>query len=81
MDELLNDIQRTILLQYILPQVCSGIAVGIGGVTLAAVVACTIGALVKGQEIGIALCQLRGHKNVGVVHAEISQDALIELEA
>ena len=33
------------------------------------------------DERRIALCQLRGHENVGVGHTEISQDALIELEA
>ena len=42
MDEFLNDVQGAILLQHILPQICRGIAIGVGRVTLAAVITGTV---------------------------------------
>ena len=78
-DELLNDVQRTVLLQHLLPQVGSGIAVRVGRITLAAVVASAVAALVEGQEERITLVQACGHEHIGVVNAEVRQDALLLL--
>jgi len=80
-DELLHDIQRTVLLQHLLPQICGGIAVGVERIALAAIVARTIAALIERQEIGIALVEPSRHEHIGMINAEISQNAFIKLEA
>ena len=81
MDELLHNVHHAVLPEDILPEVGGRIAVGIGGVTLAAVIARAVGALVEGQKDGIFPCKLCGHPDLQLIHAEIAQDALVELEA
>ena len=81
MDKLLQNIHHAVLLEDLLPKVSGGIAVGIGGVALAAVVARAVGALVERQEEGILPGQFRGHPDLQLIHAEVAQDTLVELKA
>ena len=80
MDELLQDIHHAVSLKDLLPEVGRGVAVRIWRIALAAVLSGPIGALVEGQEVCILPGQLGGHPDLGVIHAEIAQNALVELE-
>ena len=79
--KLLGNVHHTVLLKDILPQIRRRVAVWVCRIALAAVVSGSVGALVKGQEIGVLSGELCGHPHLGVIHAEIGQNALVELEA
>ena len=79
-DELLDKIHHAICLEYILPQIVSRITVGVGRVTLAAVVTGTVAALIKGQEICMIACQFGGHPRLIQVNGKVRKNALVELE-
>ena len=79
--KLLDNVHHTVLLKDILPQIRRRVAVWICRIALAAVVSGSVGALVKGQEIGVLSGELCGHPHLGVIHAKIGQNTLIELEA
>ena len=81
MDELLQYVHHAVLLEHVFPQVGGGIAVRVGRVALAAVPARAGAALVEGQEEGVLPRKPGGHPHVEVIHGEIAQDALVELEA
>ena len=81
MDELLKDIHHAIPLKDLLPEIGRGVAVRIWRIALAAVLSGPVGALVEGQEVCILPGKPGGHPDLGVIHAEIAQDALVELEA
>ena len=80
-DELLEDVHHAVLPEHVLPEIGRGVAVGIGRIPCAAVFAGAAAALVEGEEVGILTSQLCGHPDLGVVHGEIAQDSLVELEA
>ena len=79
--KLLDNVHHTVLLKDILPQIRCRVTVWVCRIPLAAVVSGSVGALVKGQEIGVLSGELCGHPHLGVIHAEIGQNALVELEA
>lgn len=79
--KLLDNVHHTVLLKDILPQIRCRVTVWVCRIALAAVVSGSVGALVKGQEIGVLPGELCGHPHLGVIHAEIGQNALVELEA
>lgn len=81
MEELLQDVHHAVLLKDLFPEVGRGVAVRVRGIALAAVLPGPVGALVEGQEPGILPGQLGGHPDLGVIHAEKAQDALVELKA
>ncbi len=80
MDELLKDIHHAVPLKDLLPEIGRGVAVRIWRIALAAVLSGPVGALVEGQKVCILPGQPGGHPDLGVIHAEIAQDALVELE-
>ena len=79
-DELLQYVHHAVLPEHIFPQIGGGIAVRVRRVALAAVPPRAGAALVEGQEVVLAR-QLGGHPHVEVIHGEIAQYALVELEA
>ena len=79
--KLLDNVHHTVLLKDILPQIRCRVTVWVCRIALAAVVSGSVGALVKGQEIGVLSGELCGHPHLGVIHAEIGQNTLVELEA
>ena len=79
--KLLYNVHHTVLLKDILPQIRRRVTVWVCRIALAAVVSGSVGALVKGQEIGVLSGELCGHPHLGVIHAEVGQNALVELEA
>ena len=80
-DEFLKNIHQLILLQHILPEVRCNIAAGrIRRIACTAVSACTVAALIEGQEVCHGSLKLCGHINIVEVAGKVSQDALVETE-
>ena len=80
-DEFLQDVQKTILLQHILPQIGGHIATGrILGVAGTAVHTGAVATLVEGQEPGLGALQPGGHSDPVQIHCKVDQDAAVELE-
>lgn len=77
----MQDVHHAVPLEHPLPKVGGWVTVRVGGVALAAILSGAVGALVEGQKIGILSGQPGGHPNLGVIHAEEGQDALVKLEA
>ena len=80
MQEFLENIQHTVLLQNALPQIRGGIAVGIGRIARAAVTSRAVGALVEGKKICTRAVELGCHIHIGVINAEIRQHTAVEAE-
>ena len=81
-DELLEDVEQTVLSEHLLPDV-AGDVVGVllgGGIALAAVPACAAGALIEGQEAGLLAVQFRGHGALVEVHGHEDQHPAAEAE-
>ena len=79
-DEFLNDVQHTFLLEYLLPEIGGGVAVRVDRIALASIVTGPGRTLIEGQEAGLFAVQLGGHQYFGEVSAEESEDTAVELE-
>ena len=80
-DEFLDDVHHAVRLEHGFPEIIRGIAVGVGRITLASILAGAVAALVEGKEEGLVTGELCRHPGFGQIHAEVGQDALVELEA
>ena len=80
-DELLYDVHHRVLLEDVLPEVCGRVAVRVGRIALATIVACSVRSLVERKEVCVLACKLRRHPHLGMVDAEVGEDPLVELEA
>lgn len=80
-DELLDNVHHAGGVEDHAPEVVRGIAIRVGRVALAAVLAGAVAAHVEGQEIRLISGQLGGHPGLRQIHAEEGENPLVELEA
>lgn len=80
-DELLDNVHHAGGGEDHAPEVVRGIALRVGRVALAAVLAGAVAAHVEGQEIGLLSGQPGGHPGLRQIHAEEGKNPLVELEA
>lgn len=77
-DKLLQNIHHTVRREHSLPKVVGGIAVRVGRVALAAVIACAVAATVERQEEGLVAGEFCGHPRFAQIHTEKCEHAPVE---
>ena len=77
-DELLENVQQAVLLQYVFPEV-GGHIVPIRGrrISRPSVPAGAVAALVEGEKVGLGPVQFGGHHRFVEVHSKEHQDAVV----
>ena len=81
MDELLKDIHHAVFLEYIFPKISCRITARICRISFTTIVSGTIRTLIERKKVCIFTGKLCGHPYFQLIHAEISKDSLIKLEA
>lgn len=75
-----TEIEQRLPFKHSFPKIRSRVAVGVGGIALAAVDARAVGTLVERHKIGCAVFELSGHPRFVVIESKIDQKAVIGSE-